>query len=147
MIKWTKWFVIGFLLAAAIIGGVYAYNRFYYFFHPADSSGRSAELGERVVADIAGIQDGIAAGERRADGIESGIDRAAERAAGLAEQRREMVERRKRIEERVAGLKAGSDKIEAGLELGEAALRRLRDIIQRLQEGDGEELEPIEILE
>ena len=147
MAKSLKWIFAGLIILMLFMGGYYAYNRFYYIFHPADNSGRSTELGERVDTDITGIQDGIAISEGRAERIESGLDRAAERAERLAEQRREMEARRKRIEERVAGLKTASDKIEAGLELGEAALQRLRDIIQRLQEGGGEELEPIEILE
>ncbi len=147
MNKLLKGLII-FLILWGIVGGYYAYKYIADWFDPDNgNSGRSAELGEKVVADIAGIQDGIAVGEGRAERIESGIDWAAERAERLAEQRREMEARRKRIEERVAGLKTASDKIEAGLELGEAALRRLRDIIQRLQEGDGEELEPVEILE
>ena len=147
MARTVKWILAGLIILILFMGGMYAYNRFYYFFHPADSSGRSTELGERVDTDITGIQDGIAISEGRAERIESGIDRAAERAERLAEQRREMEARRKRIEERVAGLKTASDKIEAGLELGEKALQRLRNIIQRLQEGDGKELEPVEILE
>ena len=147
MARTVKWIFAGLIILIFFMGSMYAYNRFYYFFHPADSSGRSTELGERVDTDITGIQDGIAISEGRAERIESGIDRAAERAERLAEQRREMEARRKRIEERVAGIKAGSDKIEAGLELGEKALQRLRDIIRRLQEGDGEEPAVVEVMQ
>lgn len=147
MARTVKWILAGLIILILFMGGMYAYNRFYYFFHPADSSGRSTELGERVDTDITGIQDGIAISEGRAERIESGLDRAAERAERLAEQRREMEARRKRIEERVAGLKTASDKIEAGLELGEKALQRLRDIIRRLQEGSEEEPEVVEILQ
>lgn len=132
MVKWIKWGLLGLLVVAIILGGIYAYRRFNYIFRPFvppdiidtidDSGGVDRDIADlgTGLEDIAGGVSGI---EGRSDRIESGVER--------------LREHREDAAGRVEGIESGLDKVEAGLDIGESAKDQLGELIQRLQ-GTGE---------